>query len=283
VAENVVSRVAGTWGVGIGASVAQTDASSLAGTFALGVEFRRNTVDVTSRGLKREVAPHLAEGFWNVVYDTEANAPSATRDADTAGVLGTIFEENRSINTPVGYQIGSGVYQTIVADPVARNVETLIRDTGLTPTSQGSQGTVQPGVSATPSPTLSTVTTGCPLGQFFTEYFGNRSLSGTPAYTRCEDRIDKSWGAEGPGPGDDDFSARWSGRVTLPAGTYAFTTLADDGVRVWVDGALLIDEWRRQDGQFHVDQVMAAGEHTIAVEYFEASGNARIRVTWERR
>ena len=44
--------------------------------------------------------------------------------------------------------------------------------------------------------------------------------------------------------GDGSFAARWTGRVDPPAsGTYRLTTVSDDGVRLWLDGKLLIDNW----------------------------------------
>ena len=65
------------------------------------------------------------------------------------------------------------------------------------------------------------------------------------AFTRCEATIANTWGAGGPGNGlpNDSFSVRWSGSFTFPTGTSTFNATADDGVRLWVDGVLLIDKW----------------------------------------
>lgn len=74
------------------------------------------------------------------------------------------------------------------------------------------------------------------------------------------------------------------GRVTLPpgpAGTYVLRTISDDGVRVWVDGALVIDNWDVHGSE--VDSApLAGGAHAIKVEYFEATGWAELRLEFAR-
>ena len=73
------------------------------------------------------------------------------------------------------------------------------------------------------------------------------------------------------------------GRLALAAGTYDFTAVADDGVRLWVDGALLIDEWRESPGQrYTAERYLEQGEHSIVVEYFQRFAFARVSLTWER-
>jgi hypothetical protein len=46
------------------------------------------------------------------------------------------------------------------------------------------------------------------------------------------------------GIGSDKFAVVWTGKV-LPrySETYSFTSTTDDGVRVWVNGKLIIDQW----------------------------------------
>ncbi len=74
----------------------------------------------------------------------------------------------------------------------------------------------------------------------------------------------------------------WSRSVTFTPGYYRFNTRSDDGVRVWLDGGLVIDFWRPMDYEWHyVDGVYLAGTHAIKVEYFERGGRARIQFWWE--
>ncbi|TFV86862.1 PA14 domain-containing protein [Blastococcus sp. CT_GayMR16] len=123
----------------------------------------------------------------------------------------------------------------------------------------------------------------CPAGQYRAEYFPNTTLAGTPAVTACESTLDHQWGAGGPpGLGADNFSARWTGAFDFPtAGTYTFTAVSDDGIRVWVDDVLLIDQWRAQAATtFTASRALTAGSHTVRVQYYEAAGSAVARLSW---
>ena len=61
----------------------------------------------------------------------------------------------------------------------------------------------------------------------------------------------------------------------------ALRTISDDGIRVWIDGALVIDDWNVQGSEINRARV-PAGAHTIRVEYFEATGWAELRVEFAR-
>jgi hypothetical protein len=125
----------------------------------------------------------------------------------------------------------------------------------------------------------------CP-GQYRAEYFANRSLSGSPALVRCEGwPIAHDWGGGSPGSGvpDDGFSVHWTGRARIESGTYTFIARADDGIRVWLDGSLILDGWRDQPPtEYRVTRDVSAGEHTIRVEYYENGGGALAEFRWER-
>lgn len=115
-------------------------------------------------------------------------------------------------------------------------------------------------------------------------YFNNRNLSGDPVVRRDEAAINYDWGGGSPIPNvvnDDTFSVRWTRDVDLPAGNYRFTATMDDGMRIWVDDQLLIDEWK--DSQVRTvtaDRFLNAGRHNIRVEYYEAGGVAEARFSW---
>lgn len=117
------------------------------------------------------------------------------------------------------------------------------------------------------------------------EYYGNRDLTGAPALVRNDAELAFRWGAGAPAPGlpADYFAARWTRTVTFVAGTYRFYASSDDGVRVWVDGDLIIDQWHDASGTLYaVDRTLAAGPHALRVEYYEALGDAVLRFWWDR-
>ncbi len=123
----------------------------------------------------------------------------------------------------------------------------------------------------------------CPTGQFMARYFATPDLSGSVALARCEPTVDHDWGYDGPGGAVpvDNFSARWQGRFAFVAGLYTFTALADDGIRVTVDGVPLIDGWRdQQRTSYTASRALAAGDHDVVVEYYERDGLAAAHFGW---
>ncbi|HEV2779866.1 MAG TPA: PA14 domain-containing protein [Actinophytocola sp.] len=117
-------------------------------------------------------------------------------------------------------------------------------------------------------------------GPFTAQYHANRDLAGPPALTRQDLQIDFDWGGGSPGDGvpADNFSARWTKSVTVPAGNYRFTTTTDDGVRLFVDGTLVIDRWLFQGTTTYTAVVaLTEGVHQIVMEYFEAGSGAVAR------
>ncbi len=118
------------------------------------------------------------------------------------------------------------------------------------------------------------------------EYFNNRSLSGDPVVVRDDERVSNNWGVDSPIPGTiqaDNFSIRWTRSIYFDPGNYRFTVSVDDGVRLWVNNAHIIDEWREQPlTTFNSDIYLPGGNIPIRVEYFEATAGASIQLTWQR-
>jgi hypothetical protein len=126
----------------------------------------------------------------------------------------------------------------------------------------------------------------CSASQYRAEYFNNRGLSGSPALVRCEGwPINQNWGTGGPGGGinNDDFSVRWTGQASFSSGTYDFIAVTDDGMRVWMDNALIIDGWRDQGAtEYRIRRTVSSGTHSFKVEFYEHGGDATARFRWER-
>jgi hypothetical protein len=120
------------------------------------------------------------------------------------------------------------------------------------------------------------------------EYFNNANLAGSPVMIRDDGAgfINFDWGSAGPSSDCnvfmDYFSARWTRTVNLQAAKYRFTVNnVDDGVRLYIDGDLKIDQWILSAGTHTVDvPFSSAGNHTVKLEYFENGGLARANVSW---
>lgn len=117
------------------------------------------------------------------------------------------------------------------------------------------------------------------------EYFANDSLSGTPALTRVDKNVDFVWSGTSPAPQipREHFSARWTGTIELPADVtndLVLSSVEDDGVRVWVDGRLVIDAWGPHDSTMsNASHVLTPGRsHQLRIEYQQLEGNAVLQL-----
>lgn len=140
-----------------------------------------------------------------------------------------------------------------------------------------------PTATRTPVPPTATSTV-TPAPTWLGEYFDNPELKGKPVMTRRDARIRFDWadGAPGQEMPADQFSVRWTRTVTVEAGVYHFSVQADDGVRVYVDDKLIIDEWHSaQDTIYQAFAQLTGRPHTLKVEYFEDSKEASINLTIE--
>ncbi len=114
-------------------------------------------------------------------------------------------------------------------------------------------------------------------------YWNNMWLSGAPVLERREPNLDYDWGYGSPGPGvnADGFSARWTRYLDFEVGTYRFTATSDDGLRVYVDNRLLINEWYDHPPKtVSADIALAGGHHLVVVEFYENTGGAVARLSW---
>src|SRR5437899_6573106 len=108
------------------------------------------------------------------------------------------------------------------------------------------------------------------------------TLTAPATRTACETTIQNDYGAGGPsGLPVDNFSVRWTGRFQFGGGSATFTARADDGVRVFLDGVAIIDQWHDQPATtYTTTRTVTAGEHEVKVEYYEKLEDAVIQVSW---
>ena len=121
-------------------------------------------------------------------------------------------------------------------------------------------------------------------GELLGEYFADKEL-GQRAAMRNDAAIDFDWGLASPLPEmpADHFSIRWSGRLRAPeTGEYDLATVADDGVRLWVNGRLLIDDWTQHAPEYHTARVSleAGKQYDLRLEYYDEIMGASIKLRW---
>jgi beta-glucosidase len=138
----------------------------------------------------------------------------------------------------------------------------------------GSEGATVP-ASATP-------------GGFRAEYFNNKELNGKPALVRTDEQINFDWSRGRPAPeiNEDGFSVRWTGKFIPPvSGKYQLGAMADDGVRFYLDGDLIVDAWGgNQPSQIRTVMkeinLEAGRAYDVRIEYFEDIRNAIAKFFW---
>lgn len=207
---------------------------------------------------------------------------------NVAGFDGYIWNTaNWSNALAVDLQLGAGRSPTDQAGPVHLNLAT---------------GNASLGVAGPSFPSV-----GGPLGVSFSynslasssfgltgNYFWNQSLAGNPVAVRRDETMRFDWGTQGPAPdiGATNWSARWTGDVTVPNPSqvggvdsnpnWLFSVASDDGVRIWVNNTLVYDHWTDQAAGAFIDGsqfAMTPNTPTaIKIEYYNNTSPASLDV-----
>jgi cytochrome c peroxidase len=117
------------------------------------------------------------------------------------------------------------------------------------------------------------------------DYFNNVALSGVPALERVE-KVAFTWsGSPGAGVNADQFSVRWTGFVEAGStGNYLFQTRSNDGVRLWIDGELVIDNWNAHattDDTSATIALLRNRRYAVTMEYYDNAGTGVARLLWK--
>jgi hypothetical protein len=117
------------------------------------------------------------------------------------------------------------------------------------------------------------------------EYFSGTGFQASEA-TRTDPTVNFDWSGKSPAGSmrDSYYSVRWTGKVTpSQTGEHTFHTVSDDGVRLWVDGKLLIDNWTDHGGTLDSSKrisLEAGKSYDLKLEFYQAGGGAVIQLLW---
>ncbi len=118
------------------------------------------------------------------------------------------------------------------------------------------------------------------------EYFNNPGLEGQPVFTRIDPVINFDWAMGPPDPkiGPDAYSVRWTGQI-VPDKTqsYLLSVTTDDGVRVTLDGKLILERWivRSATTDYVPVRLEAGKAYDLRIEYYENNGYAYAALGWD--
>jgi hypothetical protein len=109
------------------------------------------------------------------------------------------------------------------------------------------------------------------------EYFNNKDFTAY-AFTRVDSVISFNWDNVNPNPliQSNTYSVRWTGYITVSSqDLYTFYADVNDGVRIWIDGIILIDSWNNGGRSERIGQItLLTGRHDLKMEYMQDTGGA---------
>ncbi|MEQ9301245.1 MAG: glycoside hydrolase family 3 C-terminal domain-containing protein [Cyclobacteriaceae bacterium] len=117
------------------------------------------------------------------------------------------------------------------------------------------------------------------------EYFDNKLLDGLPR-TRVDAVVNFDPVNQPPDPytSAQKLSIRWTGFIKPNvSGTYKIGVNSDDGVRLWIEDKLVVDEWHNRGAttdQVEVEMI-AEKQYAIRLEYFDNGGDATCQLLWK--
>ncbi len=128
-------------------------------------------------------------------------------------------------------------------------------------------------------------TTTSGTGGLLGEYFSNTIVSGEPALTRIDPKVDFDWGAGSPGAPlpDNGWSARWTADLIISGDdTFTFSVRSEGGTRLWIDDKLVIDVWASWVPTEYASQPLRLknGIHSLRLEFADWDRNAIQQLYW---
>jgi beta-glucosidase len=120
------------------------------------------------------------------------------------------------------------------------------------------------------------------------EYFTNPDLTGKPIFTRIDKQVHFEWAMGSPDKAIpvDHYSVRWTGKlVPKESGIYAIGGSTDDGLRLYIDGKLLIDSWFSRGATLDVVNLKLEAGHSydVKIEFYENDGWSYASFDWEMK
>ncbi len=119
------------------------------------------------------------------------------------------------------------------------------------------------------------------------EYFTNMNLNGKPERIVIDKTINFMWNDKGPFDDFqvDNFSVRWSGYIKPDkSDKYTFDVSSDDGIRLYLDDKLVIDDWNDHAlmTNSYTVNLEANKFYKIKLEYYENGGGAIVKLGWRK-
>ncbi|MFT5083243.1 MAG: MSHA biogenesis protein MshQ [Lentisphaeria bacterium] len=238
-------------------------------------------------GFSREIIP-----AGNLFLDLRPPEPVSASSPCLGGTISLLFNEavsQASAENLANYSTSNGVVLTSATLTSNPNVVTLTYFAGnglpFTLTVGNISDTSGNAIVSPVDLTVASSANGL-LGSYFDQNGAQRQYFTGNSVDRGDPVVDFDWSTGTPLPGlnNDYFSVRWSGEVEATTnGAYRFYTVSDDGVRLYLDGNLIINNWGDHSATTNTSavQVLNTGQrYSITMEFYEHAGFAQARLQW---
>jgi hypothetical protein len=237
------------------------------------------------------------------LFHCDTTAPTLSGVSTTCGVSNRVnvtFSEPvspASATLAANYGLNHGATVSgaaMTGDPSTVQLTSSALTAGLTYTltvNNVADTAVPPNTIATNSQINFTLASGTLTNGIPGTYYGQGGVSGAfftgATVVRVDPVVDFNWGGGNPvaGIGADNFSVRWTGYVQATvSGVYTFRTQSDDGIRLWVGGTAVINNWTDHGPTYNTGAVtLAAGQYyPVTLEYYERGGGAVAQLQWQK-
>jgi len=127
--------------------------------------------------------------------------------------------------------------------------------------------------------------TGNGTGLFGAYYNNSQNASGTPTATEIDPTINFNWAGNSPitGVAGTNWAGEWTGQIqAMTTGTYTLTTQSDDGVQVYINGNLLINDYTYHAPTYDSATIdfVAGQKYNIQIMYFQGGGGSLLQLLW---
>ncbi len=210
-----------------------------------------------------------------VLLKNEANILPISPKTKTIAVIGTDATEAR-----LGGYSGPGNNKVTILEGIRQGVPN-----GVSVSYSAGCGRVLQQYTPIPASNLHSYGNGFSSEGLTAEYYNNIALDGSPKITRIDPVINFGWTLYSPDPAIlfDWYSVRWTGKISCNlSGTYQIGVEGNDGYRLYLGNRLVIDNWVKKSYGTHLAPFafVAGKEYDIRLEYFESTGNARLKLIW---
>ncbi len=209
---------------------------------------------------------------------TSVSGPFVVTSTFSESVSGLLASEFTVTNGSVTALSFTGVIWSATVTPAASGNVTVKIPAGVAQDAAGNGNTASNLITVSYAPAVTTngVTGDYYIGKNFEQF----------SFTRVESTINNTWGTGSPDARipADGFSVRWHGYITPRySQTYTIIPVTDDGVRLWVNGKQVVNDWNNHGDTWNngVIALQAGVTVPVVMEYYENTGGATARLLWE--